>query len=58
MTKGKPKTLYMPSIKSIEELTRPNLEKALNELGLTNGQELLVADSTTPNTIAFYLKFK
>jgi NEDD8-activating enzyme E1 len=56
--KGKPKTLYMASIKSIEELTRPNLEKTLNELSLTNGQELLVADSTTPNTIAFYLKFK
>jgi NEDD8-activating enzyme E1 len=50
------KTLYMSSIKSIEEMTRPNLAKTLEELGLTNGQEILVADVTTPQTIIFNLK--
>jgi ubiquitin-activating enzyme E1 C len=50
------KTLYMSSIKSIEEATRPNLEKSLGELGLVNGQEILVADITTPQTLAFNLK--
>jgi len=55
---GKTKTLYMTSIKSLEELTRPNLDKSLCELGLSNGQEILVTDSTTPNSITFYLKTK
>ena len=50
------KTLYMSSIKSIEEATRPNLDKSLNELGLVNNQEILVADVTTPQTIIFNLK--
>ena len=50
------KTLYMSSIKSIEERTRPNLERTLNELGLINGQEILVTDITSPNTIVFNLK--
>ena len=49
------KTLYMSSIKSIEEATRPNLDKTLLELGLVNGQELLVADVTTPQTVSFHL---
>ena len=51
------KTLYMSSIKSIQEMTTPNLDKTLAELGLSNGQEILVADVTTPQTIAFNLKF-
>ena len=55
---GKPKTLYMSSIKSLELLTRPNLDKTLTDLGLINGQEILVADTTTPNTLIFYLKLK
>lgn len=50
------KTLYMPSIKSIELMTRPNLEKSLQELGLQSGQEILVADVTSPITIVFNLK--
>lgn len=50
------KTLYMQSIKSIEEMTRPNLDKTLNELGLVDGQEILVSDITTPQTIIFNLK--
>lgn len=50
------KTLYMSSIKSIEQMTRPNLDKTLGELGLSNGQEILVADVTSPNTLIFNLK--
>ena len=54
---GKPKTLYIQSVKTLEELTRPNLEKTLAELELINGQEILVSDKTRPNTLTFYLKF-
>lgn len=50
------KTLYMPSIPSIERVTRPNLDKTLAELELVNGQEILVADITTPQTLAFNLR--
>ena len=50
------KTLYIQSIKSIEAMTRPNLDKTLAELGLQNGQEILVADVTSPITIVFNLK--
>jgi NEDD8-activating enzyme E1 len=50
------KTLYMSSIQSIEQMTRPNLDKTLKELGLSNGQEILVADITSPITIVFSLK--
>lgn len=54
---GRNKTLYMPSIKSIEERTRDNLKKKITELGLFNGAEILVADVTTPSTISVKLKF-
>uniref|UniRef100_A0A3P9MC28 NEDD8-activating enzyme E1 catalytic subunit n=1 Tax=Oryzias latipes TaxID=8090 RepID=A0A3P9MC28_ORYLA len=54
---GKNKTLYLQSIKSIEERTRPNLCKTLKELGLSDGQELAVADVTTPQTVLFKLNF-
>lgn len=53
---GKSRTLYMSAVKSIEEATRPNLKKTLKELGLYSGQELYVADATTPNTLTFILK--
>lgn len=54
---GKNKTLYMSTIKSIEEHTRENLNKSLVELGLTDGSELTVADLTSPNTLTIKLKF-
>uniref|UniRef100_A0A671UHN9 NEDD8-activating enzyme E1 catalytic subunit n=1 Tax=Sparus aurata TaxID=8175 RepID=A0A671UHN9_SPAAU len=54
---GKNKTLYLQSVKSIEERTRPNLCKTLKELGLSDGQELAVADITTPQTVLFKLNF-
>uniref|UniRef100_A0A674BSU5 NEDD8-activating enzyme E1 catalytic subunit n=1 Tax=Salmo trutta TaxID=8032 RepID=A0A674BSU5_SALTR len=53
---GKNKTLYLQTIASIEERTRPNLCKTLKELVLSDGQELAVADVTTPQTVLFKLK--
>ncbi|XP_046738420.1 NEDD8-activating enzyme E1 catalytic subunit [Diprion similis] len=54
---GKNKTLYMQTVASIEEKTRENLNRSLIELGLKNGSEIMVADSTTPNTVVMKLKF-
>lgn len=54
---GKNFTLYMSNIKSIEEQTRGNLTQSLHELNLVDGQELMVADPTNPNTIIVKLKF-
>ncbi|KAG1671604.1 NEDD8-activating enzyme E1 catalytic subunit [Nymphon striatum] len=53
---NKNKTLYMQSIESIEKRTRANLSKTIRELGLVNGQEIVVADITTPTSIIFELK--
>ncbi|XP_055952040.1 NEDD8-activating enzyme E1 catalytic subunit-like [Argiope bruennichi] len=52
---GKNKTLYMQSVASIEEATRPNLKKTLKELGIVDGQQIVVADSTTPSSLIFKL---
>ncbi|XP_073207174.1 NEDD8-activating enzyme E1 catalytic subunit isoform X4 [Lepidochelys kempii] len=54
---GGNKTLYLQTVASIEERTRPNLSKTLKELGLVDGQELAVADVTTPQTMLFKLHF-
>lgn len=54
---GRNKTLYMSTVKSIEEQTRANLTLSLHELNLVDGQELMVADATNPNTIVVKLKF-
>ena len=42
------KTLYMPSIESLEVETRPNLKMTLAELGVVDGTEVIVADRTLP----------
>ncbi|KAJ8302384.1 hypothetical protein KUTeg_021371 [Tegillarca granosa] len=52
---GKNKTLYMQTVKSIEEKTKENLKKTLKDLGLVDGQELYVADPTTPSSVSFKL---
>ncbi|XP_023236391.1 NEDD8-activating enzyme E1 catalytic subunit-like [Centruroides sculpturatus] len=52
---GKRKTLYIQSVESLEKQTRPNLKKSLKELGLIDGQEILVADVTSPNSLLFKL---
>lgn len=54
---GKNKTLYMATIKCIEERTRVNLDKTLTELGIKDGQEILVADVTSPTTLVIVLKY-
>ena len=54
---GKNRTLYMPTVSSIEEKTRPNLKKPLSELGLENGSHIMVADVTSPTTLVIELKF-
>lgn len=48
---GRNKTLYISSIKSIEERTRDNLRKKITDLGLYNGAELLVADVTDRKSV-------
>lgn len=55
---GKNKTLYMQGVASIEEKTRENLGKTLEDLGLSEGIELNVADITTPSTVVIKLKFQ
>ena len=57
MVNGSNKTLYIKSIPSIEEATRPNLSKSLQDLGLQSEQEIVVADVTTPNSLIFKLFF-
>lgn len=54
---GKNRTLYMSGIKSIEEHTKENLNKSLVDLGLEDGAEIMVADVTSPNTVALILKY-
>lgn len=54
---GKNKTLYISTVKSIEERTRSNLKRTLQELNIKNGQELTVADQTNPNTVQIKIKY-
>lgn len=54
---GKSKTLYMSTVKSIEAQTRSNLTMSLGELGLKDGQEIMVADQTSPNTMVIKLRY-
>ncbi|PTB46723.1 hypothetical protein M441DRAFT_63994 [Trichoderma asperellum CBS 433.97] len=52
------KTLYMQVPQSLEEQTRPNLSKSLKDLGLENGQEVVVTDPAFPLEFNFYFRFK
>lgn len=54
---GKNKTLYISTVKSIEERTRPNLKLTLKALNIENGQELTVADQTNPNPVQIKIKY-
>jgi len=51
------KTLYMRVPQSLEEMTRPNLSKTLHELGLENGQHVVVTDPAFMTEFNFVLKF-
>lgn len=53
---GKSKTLYMSTVKSLEEATKANLKKSLKDLKLEDGQVIYVADPTSPNNLIFKLK--
>jgi ubiquitin-activating enzyme E1 C len=52
------KTLYMQSPPSLEQQTRPNLSKTIAELGLIDGQQVVVTDPAFPLEFNFYLQFK
>ncbi|KJZ73628.1 hypothetical protein HIM_06961 [Hirsutella minnesotensis 3608] len=52
------RTLYMQSPESLEAQTRPNLDKTIAELGLENGQQVVVTDPAFPLEFNFYLQFK
>lgn len=52
---GKNKTLYMQNVEAIRKRTKQNLPKKLTELGLKDGQEIVVADVTTTNSLVFLL---
>lgn len=54
---GRNKTLYLAGVKSIEEITRPNLKMTLKELNIGDNQELIVADQTNPNTVTIKIKY-
>jgi len=58
MINGKNKTLYLPLVKSIEEATRPNLNKTLAELCIEEGGEIVVADVTTPSSLIFSIHYE
>lgn len=58
MPDGKQRTLYMASVKSIEEATRKNLTQSLGELGLQDGQQLTVTDPTSPSAMTLQLKYQ
>ncbi|OAQ97672.1 hypothetical protein LLEC1_01904, partial [Akanthomyces lecanii] len=51
------KTLYMQFPEGLERQTRPNLEKTIAELGLVNGQQVVVTDPAYPLEFNFFLKF-
>ncbi|RXG56340.1 NEDD8-activating enzyme E1 catalytic subunit [Armadillidium vulgare] len=57
MVNGKIKSLYLSSPPSIEEKLRPNLSKTLRDIGLINGNDILVADVTNPSTMVFKLSY-
>ncbi|KOS18552.1 NEDD8-activating enzyme E1 catalytic subunit [Escovopsis weberi] len=51
------KTLYMQFPPSLEEQSRPNLKKSITDLGLTDGQQVVVTDPAFPLEFNFFLKF-
>lgn len=52
------KTLYMQFPPSLEESTRPNLDKTILELGLEDKQQIVITDPAFPLEFNFYLVFK
>lgn len=54
---GMDKNLYMTKPQSLEEMLRPNLEKSLGDLGITDGGTLTIQDPTSFKPITFDCKF-
>lgn len=52
------KTLYMQFPPGLEEQTRPNLDQTLRELGIEDGQELVVTDPAFALEFNYFFKFK
>jgi NEDD8-activating enzyme E1 len=52
------KTLYMQSPPSLEEATRPNLAKSLRELGVEDGQSVVVTDPAFAVEFNYFFRFK
>lgn len=57
VVEGKNKTLYMPTLEAMETATRLNLKKKLTDLGISDGHEIVVADTTTPKPISVLIKY-
>lgn len=52
------KSLYMRMPLALHKATSPNLSRTLRELGLEDGQHVVVTDPAFPTEFTFYLKFK
>ena len=52
------KTLYMQFPTNLEEQTRPNLAKSLADLGIQDGQEVVVTDPAFALEFNYFFKFK
>jgi len=51
------RSLYMQSLPQLEESTRPNLDKTLEEL-ISNGEEVVVTDAKLPFELRFVVRFE
>ncbi|KAJ3327839.1 hypothetical protein HDU76_011023 [Blyttiomyces sp. JEL0837] len=52
------KSLYMTAPRALEVATRPNLEKTLADLGVSDGEELTVTDEALPISMRLTVKFE
>ena len=52
------KTLYMQSPPSLEEQTRPNLDKTLAELGIEHGQSVVITDPAFAVEFNYFFRFQ
>lgn len=55
---GRNKTLYMPKPEVMHQKTKDQLKQSLQELGLTNGQQVFVSDVTSPVSLTFTLSYQ
>ncbi|XP_065901241.1 NEDD8-activating enzyme E1 catalytic subunit-like [Dysidea avara] len=53
---GNNKTLYMPNVPSIEQVTKKNLKEKLTVLGIQDNHEIVVADPTSPKQVIIIIR--